>query len=100
MLQPGGRGVLGCWGQNQLPELVPLDLLMAPSISAHLGSVACPCLAQAGLQTTHGAHGAADLALHTSFPCRHACYAVRLLCICVFPLLLLDDPRGSWLHLM
>lgn len=100
MSQPGGKGVLGSWGQSQLPELVLLDVLMAPSISAHLGGAACLCLVQAGLQTVHGAQGHADVALHASFPCCYACYVVHLLRLCLFPLLLLGDPGGSWLNLL
>lgn len=72
-MQPGDKGVLRSWGQSQLPQLMLLDVLMAPTISAHLGGAACLCLVQAGLQTMRGAQGHADLALYASFPCCHAC---------------------------
>lgn len=72
-MQPEDKGVPRSWGQSQLPQLMLLDMLMAPSISAHLGGAACLCLLQAGLQTMRGAQGHADLALHASFPCCHAC---------------------------
>lgn len=76
--QPGEKGVLESQGQSQLPELVLLDVLVAPSIRAHLGGAACLRLVQAGLQTMHTAQGHADLVLHTSLPCCHAC----TLCVC------------------
>lgn len=82
MAAPGvaawGKRCPGEPGQSQLPELVLLDVLMAPSIRAHLGGAACLCLVQAGLQTMHTAQGHADLVLHASLPCRHAC----TLCVC------------------
>lgn len=82
MLQPGGENVLGSQeqscGQSQLPELVLLDMLLAPSASDHLGGAACFSLGQGGLQTLHGAQGHADLALQALFPCCRAC----ILCIC------------------
>lgn len=53
--QPGDKGVLGRQGQSQLPELVLLDVLMVPSISAPLGGAARLCLLQAGWQIGHGA---------------------------------------------
>lgn len=31
MPQPGDKGVLGSWGQSQLPQLMLLDVLMAPA---------------------------------------------------------------------
>lgn len=83
MPPPGNKGVLGSWGQSQLRQRVLLAVLMAPSISAHLGGAACFFLAQASSQTGHGAQGHADLALRASVPCYHACACcASLLCSC------------------
>lgn len=89
MPQPHNNSVLGSQGQSQLPGLVLLDELLPSSTSAHGRGAACLCLSQACRPC---------LMPKGTLTWPSCCRVCTLLCLCLFPLLLLGDPRGGWLQ--